>query len=166
MTINDTWGFKQQDTDWKTSTSLIRTLVETASGGGNLLLNIGPDGYGAIPGGSQQVLLAMGNWLKANGESIYGTHGSCFSTQPAWGWVTTRTGRLYAHILTPPADGALLIPALVNQVRVVRSLANPAVTFPFQTTTYGIEVALPAVIPDSTDYVLVLEFDGDPVAET
>ena len=46
MTMNDTWGFKKYDQNWKSTETLIRNLVDIASKGGNYLLNVGPDGGG------------------------------------------------------------------------------------------------------------------------
>ncbi|WP_411826092.1 alpha-L-fucosidase [Luteolibacter sp. AS25] len=73
-TTNHSWGFKPYDTTWKSSRELIYYLVDIASKGGNYLLNIGPDGKGHVPEGSSEGLLGMGDWLKVNGEAIYGTN--------------------------------------------------------------------------------------------
>lgn len=73
MTMNDTWGYKTDDNNWKSSETLIRNLVDVAAKGGNYLLNIGPDALGQIPGPSLERLADMGEWLKVNGEAIYGT---------------------------------------------------------------------------------------------
>lgn len=59
--------------DYATSRTLIYMLINVVSNGGNLLLDIGPDGYGNIPPIMQDRLLTMGKWLKVNGEAIYGT---------------------------------------------------------------------------------------------
>ena len=48
--------------------------VEHASTGGNLMLNVSPMGDGSIPDIQQKVLLAIGEWLKSNGEGIYDSH--------------------------------------------------------------------------------------------
>ncbi len=58
---------------YKTPTELVRLLCDVVSKNGNLLLNIGPRADGTIPEGMRSRLLAMGGWLKLNGESIYGT---------------------------------------------------------------------------------------------
>jgi alpha-L-fucosidase len=72
-TINDTWGFKTHDHNWKSGKQLIRNLVDIVSKGGNYLLNIGPDAEGAIPAPSVEALTAMGEWMDNNSDSIYGT---------------------------------------------------------------------------------------------
>jgi alpha-L-fucosidase len=71
MTMNDTWGFKTSDTNWKSTETLVKNLVDIVSKGGNLLLNIGPTSEGLIPDASVKRLKEMGDWLKVNGEAIY-----------------------------------------------------------------------------------------------
>jgi alpha-L-fucosidase len=73
MTMNDTWGFKKDDHNWKSSTVLIHNLIDIAAKGGNYLLNIGPTAEGIIPQASVERLADMGKWLKINGEAIYAT---------------------------------------------------------------------------------------------
>jgi alpha-L-fucosidase len=71
-TLNDTWGFKKADTNWKTPDDLTFKLVDIVSKGGNYLLNVGPTAEGLIPQASQDNLRAVGRWLKVNGEAVYG----------------------------------------------------------------------------------------------
>ncbi len=110
-TINDTWGFKTHDHNWKSTTQLIQNLVDIVSKGGNYLLNIGPDSLGAIPQPSVERLEAMGAWLDVNGESIYGT-------QPGpvqgldWCRTTQKDNVIYLHIFDFPADGRIALPKL------------------------------------------------------
>ena len=60
------------DKDFKSPKQLIRALVECVSKGGNLLLNVGPDAKGQIPKESLDILAEIGEWMKQNGDSIYG----------------------------------------------------------------------------------------------
>jgi alpha-L-fucosidase len=86
--INDTWGYKSYDTNFKSTRTLLQNLIDIVSKGGDYLLNVGPDANGVIPQPEQDRLLAIGKWLKVNGEAIYGStpgpftveHGSFQST--------------------------------------------------------------------------------------
>jgi alpha-L-fucosidase len=71
MTMNDTWGFKTKDTNWKSAEILIKNLADIVSKGGNFLLNVGPTSEGLIPEASIERLKEMGEWLKINGDAIY-----------------------------------------------------------------------------------------------
>jgi len=73
MTMNDTWGFKKNDHNWKSTKTLLVNLVDIVSKGGNYLLNVGPTPQGVIPQPSVERLNEIGDWLKINGEAIYST---------------------------------------------------------------------------------------------
>lgn len=78
MTLNHSWGFTADDHNWKSSKRVIQQLVEVVSKGGTFLLNIGPTGEGEIPADSVRILLEAGEWLKVNGEAIYGAEETAF----------------------------------------------------------------------------------------
>lgn len=75
MTINDSWGYQQNDTDYKSPSQVIKIFSEVISKGGNLLLDIGPKADGTIPPEQTEVLKALGKWTKKHEEAIYGTEG-------------------------------------------------------------------------------------------
>ncbi|WP_158750599.1 alpha-L-fucosidase [Acidobacterium sp. S8] len=122
MTINNTWAYNSNDHDYKSEQTLIRSLVEVASRGGNFLLNVGPQPDGQIQPEFQQRLRAIGDWLTLNGDSIYGT-----TYGPVQGLPTLRTTakgkNIYAHIFDWPAR-TCEIAGIDARVLSARLLAN------------------------------------------
>ena len=108
MTMNDTWGYKSYDFNWKSSKTLIRYLIDAVSKDGNFLLNVGPKADGLIPQASVEVLKEIGAWMKVNSEAIYCASG-CPIRQPQWGRFTKKPGKLYAHIFDWPKDRRLRV---------------------------------------------------------
>ena len=76
MTLNGAWGFTKRDQSWKSPAEVIKMLSQVASKGGNFLLNFGPTAEGEIPPASVAVAKQVGDWLRVNGEAIYGTYAS------------------------------------------------------------------------------------------
>jgi alpha-L-fucosidase len=162
MTMNDTWGFKSYDRNWKSVEDLVRKLCDIVSKGGNFLLNVGPTAEGVIPVASVERLEAVGRWMDVNGEAIYGTTASPFHRLP-WGRCTKRLreggATLYLHVFDWPADGELLVPGLGNEVRGATLLAGGA---PIEAARNeeGVVLSLPAEAPDPIASVLKLEVSG------
>ncbi|MCC6126288.1 MAG: alpha-L-fucosidase [Pirellulales bacterium] len=165
MTMNDTWGFKSYDHNWKNVETLIRNLVDIASKGGNYLLNVGPTSEGLIPQPSVERLKEVGKWMKINGEAIYGTTASPFK-KLAWGRCTKKVheggATLYLHVFDWPKDGMLVVPGLKNQAQTAYLLSDPnKKTLPIQADEAGLTIALPPTVPDKICSVVVLEVSGD-----
>jgi alpha-L-fucosidase len=142
MTMNDHWGYNKFDRNYKSTEDLIHDLVETASVGGNFLLNVGPMPDGEFPPESIQRLNEIGKWMAVNGESIHGTLKSPFEKEFDWGFCTQKavnsgiispnhggqtTTRLYLHVVTWPKDGILYVPLIFNQPRQAALLAQPSI---------------------------------------
>ncbi len=108
MTMNDTWGYKKNDHNWKSATQLARNLIDCASKGGNYLLNVGPTGEGLIPEPSVQRLAEIGRWMKINSAAIYGTSASPFKKLSFDGRCTTKGSTLYLHVFAWPSEGLKL----------------------------------------------------------
>ena len=127
ITMNDHWGYNKNDKNWKSAKDLVQMLADIASKGGNLLLNVGPTAEGLFPPESVERLRAIGEWMKVNGESIYGTGASPFKQLP-WGRCTQKAveggTRLYLHVFTWPANKKLVLPGIYNQVKQAYLLAE------------------------------------------
>jgi len=160
-TLNDTWGYKKNDQNWKDPRDLIGKLADIVSKGGNYLLNVGPTAEGVIPQGSQNILRIMGEWLKVNGESIYGTSPSPFYFPDITWRATVKPGKIYLHILNWPGT-RLRLEGLESQVNKAYFLANKAAV-PFKRDGLALEFELPAKALDPYNTVLALEIaDAEP----
>jgi alpha-L-fucosidase len=166
VTLNDTWGFKKNDNNWKPVAVLVRQLIEVASHGGNYLLNVGPTSEGVIPAPSVERLREVGQWMKVNGEAIYGTTASPFPYEASWGTVTQKPGKLYLHIFEWP-KGDLVLYGLRNKVKKAYLLAGQKPLKVTQTSDKALDhdvtrIGVPAKAPSPHASVIVLEIDGAP----
>lgn len=157
-TMNDTWGYKKTDHNWKQTGDMLRTLVDITSKGGTYMLNVGPTGAGVIPGASVQRLREMGRWLDVNGEAIHGTSPSPFPYEFSWGRATVKDRTLYLHLFKWPR-GALRLNGLQSRVRRVRLLADPKQELAF-TQGDELRIALPRRAPDRHISVVAIDTVG------
>jgi alpha-L-fucosidase len=157
MTMNDTWGFKSYDNNWKSTETIIRNLIDIASKGGNYLLNVGPTAEGVIPQPSVERLAEVGRWMKINGQSIYGTTASPFSKQLSFGRATSKAGRIYLHVFNWPADGRLHVPLLGKPVESAYLLTRPNSALKLTQSGEELLIEAPAKAPDPIASVVVLE---------
>jgi alpha-L-fucosidase len=164
MTMNDIWGYKRDDHNWKSTKALLHQLIDIASKGGNYLLNIGPMEDGTVPEPSIERLKEIGKWMSVNSESIYGTTASPFA-KLMWGRCTTKKNKagttLYLHVFDWPADGKLVVPGLKNTVSSARLLATGE-KLTFERNGEDVLVNLPATATDPNATVVKMEIQGEP----
>ncbi len=138
----------------------IRMLASTASGGGNLLLNLGPDQYGEFRETEVAIVKGMGSWLRKYGEAIYGTRGGPF-TNGKWGGATHHENKVFLHVFEWLGD-RLRLGAIPQKVISARVLPGGAAIVCVQNNG-NVEVTVP---PNQRDHpVTVVELTLDqPVA--
>ncbi|MEI7420842.1 MAG: alpha-L-fucosidase [Prolixibacteraceae bacterium] len=164
-TLNNTWGFKKNDHEWKSSEALTRLLFDIAAKGGNYLLNVGPTSEGLIPKESVDILAKVGDWMKINNEAIYGTQAGPYKIEFKWGNITQKPGKLYLGIFNwPTAD--FYLEGLKNKVKKVYLLADKQKALLFKETSdpksghKRLKIQLPKQAPDKNISVVVVEIDG------
>jgi alpha-L-fucosidase len=164
MTLNDHWGYNKNDNNWKDVKTVIRNLVDIRSKGGNFLLNVGPTAEGSIPEPSAHILREAGQWLKVNGKSVYGAKPAgpltSIRADKSIAAVTAGEGCYYLHIFTWPDDKKAFLINFMHKFRSAYLLADAART-PLKADVYrrSLMIHLPQDAPDSSDSVIVIEYD-------
>jgi alpha-L-fucosidase len=123
LTVNETWSYSPTDRAYKTCGELIGTLADVVSRGGNMLLDVGATPDGEIPPEFTSRLRVVGEWLRGNGESIYGA-GRGLPPGAYHGPTTAKDDALYLHVLGRPAEDVVRVLSLDRRVRDVRLLAS------------------------------------------
>jgi alpha-L-fucosidase len=161
QTLNGTWGFSKFDQEWKSAGNVIHRLVEIVSKGGNYLLNIGPMADGTIPPPSIATLQKVGDWMRRNSASLYGTTACPLSDIP-WGRCTVKNDKLYLHVFTWPSDSTLRFSGLRNELRAAYPLSDPSRRLEVSRNEGAVSIALPPSPRDPDDTIFVLEIAGPP----
>lgn len=160
MQLPNNWGYNRL-VGFRPFGDLLRQLVDVASKGGNLLLNIGPHADGSILPQAVTCLEKFAGWMAVNSEAIHGTTASPFEYLPFDGRCTRKGNRLYLHVFTWPGDGKLMVPV---RNRVVRawSLEEPGQSLStYRSELGGAIVMLSATAPDPIVSVIAVEIEGE-----
>jgi len=180
-TINHTWGYRTDDTDWKSPGQITFKLVDIVSKGGNYLLNVGPTAEGLIPQPSQDILRTVGKWLQVNGEAVYGAgptpfgeelgepsargardiRGDALVYQQIQWRVTTKPGKLYFTFFDEPR-APFQLPQMRNAAKRAYRLADGA-PVEMKTENGRTAVNVPRPILDPMATVVVVEYEGNKV---
>lgn len=166
ITMNNNWGYCATDRLYKPAPLLIKKLVECVSKGGNMILNVGPDGDGNIPPQSLEILEQIGDWMEINGESIYGC-GPAALEKPEYGRVTAKGDRVFFHIFENTLGPLPLMGLRKEQIASLRLLATNR-QIPISTSWVHsdypeivfADLGEDPVLPDPVDTVLEVKLKG------
>jgi len=180
-TINHTWGYRKDDHDWKSAGDITFKLLDIVSKGGNYLLNIGPMADGTMPPPSEYVLRTVGDWLKINGEAVYGAGSTPFGDElgelSAKGArdlrgqplalarteyrITTKPGKLFVTFFQEPRVPFELPPMKNTVTRVYQLADRKPVELKRENGKVILNIARPVLDPMAT--VVVVEIEGSTV---
>ena len=121
---NDSWGYSKHDKNWKSAEELVYNLLKVVSKGGNFLLNVGPTGEGIMPLETTRIFDEVGEWMAINGEAVYNAGPTPLKKNVPWGFVTSKTEKLYLHVFDRPKNGKLVVPGVSFNLKKVRVLEN------------------------------------------
>lgn len=159
ITMNDNWGYKAVDDKWKSPKRLVEILVETASKGGNLLLNVGPKGDGAFPPEAVERLDAIGEWMAVHHAAIRGSWASRFGGAVPFRSTTQarRCNLFFSEWPTAPVP----LPGLRTMPARVEVLGAAAGGASVRSGPNGLELHLPPTAPGTLVPCVVLHFADD-----
>ena len=155
ITMNDSWGFRITDRNYKSYNNIIQTLVGAAGRNSNLLLNVGPMANGEIQVEFRDTLALVGKWVKQYGASIYGTRGGPLGPQ-AWGVTTQDSKHIYVHLFKQRNESGLFIPGnfKVKKVGIMGTVSS----LPFSARKNGVLIDTRTLTVSGPDTIIAIEF--------
>lgn len=170
-TIAHSWGYNSRQDKWKSTSTILKSLIGNVSLNGNLMLNIGPRADGSLPYEALSRLDDMGDWLKKNGNSIYGSEAFDLRTNlHDWGTLTYKEINpnkhyIFLHVFNWPLKRLLKLTGISSKPKKIFSLSNTEnKSLNFKHKSVLTEINLPKNPFDKFVSVIVLEYDKNPIA--
>ncbi len=162
QTLTGSWGYDRDNLDWKPPELLVRMLIDSVSKGGNLLLNVGPNGRGEFEPRAHWTLVTIGEWMRLHNRAVYGCTASDLTPPPDCRY-TQRGNRLYLHLFAWPfrhvhLDGLadrVEYAQLLNDASEIRMIVNDPKQQAQNTTMAGTAGTLTLQLPVQRPDVLV-----------
>jgi alpha-L-fucosidase len=154
--VSSSFGYKTKGNHYYHSEEeMIHRFVHTVCAGGNALINNGPMGNGGLDPEAVRLYGVMGDWLKVNGESIYGTVRNPLPERPDWGDVSaSKDGKtLYLHVLEWPESGSITVNGMPSEAVSAAFLATGAKA-DFVQEGNALKLTLPAEAVSDYDTVI------------
>lgn len=158
--FDETWGYRSWQERGEVQPKVeekIASLVKVVSRGGNYLLNIGPRGDGSVVPFESEVLRGIGEWLKVNGEAIYGAKANPFHHSFEWGDVTCNEGSLYLFIRNLPTSGKIELRG-IDGIVTAASLLSSGKLLPCRLRNRVLSIDLSGLASDEVLPVLKVSF--------
>ena len=164
-TTNDSWAYAWYDEYWKTPKEILKRTIGTVGRGGTYMLNIGPDGKGAVPERAKTILRQSGEWIQKYPNTIYNAGASPFGHELPWGDVTTKGNTMQLSVFKWPNKGKLYLPAIENKINSITLLTPEGPQeLTFEEAGSGTAINIPYKAPDDLVSVIRVEVDGEPKA--
>lgn len=113
-TLNDTWGYKNNDRNWKSAEQIVSQLLTLAEKKVNLLLNIGPQPDGAFPAESCRVLQEVARWYQTQGGAVFASDGNPFQQELDFACCLANNNQLHFYPKQGRRQGT--VSGLLNQI--------------------------------------------------
>ncbi len=157
MTMGNSWSYVPNDV-YKPANEIIEKLVDIVSKGGNYLLNIGPGFDGELDPNAYQRLKEIGEWMKINGEAIYGSRiYSSFNEGTSIRYTQSKDGKTqYVFLFDFPKDKLTLTKITFSKNSKLKMLGSN-VKLSFKQKEGAVEINIPATLKSATDYVWVIK---------
>ncbi|MDB4384692.1 alpha-L-fucosidase [Opitutaceae bacterium] len=166
-TTNDSWAYAWYDENWKSPLKILHRLISCVSRGGTYMLNIGPDGAGAVPERASRSLRSAGEWIIRYPQVVYGTDSSPWGYALPWGDVTVKGDRLFLSVFEWPEDGRLFLPGLKTPVKSARLLdGKGSAPLPHSTQQGWTVLEVPLHAPEKLVSVIEVELAGKPKVDS
>jgi alpha-L-fucosidase len=155
--IGKSWGYVTKDTIDRSAKELVHLLIKSAGLGANFLLNIGPTPEGEVRPAHRERLLAMGDWLKTYGETIYGTRKG-FMKPAEWGVAVEKSNKVYLHIINPKAvQNQIVLKDFPYELKKAsRFESGKNIKFSVDKNANEIKLQIPELEMEAIDQVIVL----------
>lgn len=157
-TFSGSWGYFRDEMSWKTPEMMIRTLLDSVSRGGNLIMNVGPTSRGNFDYRANDALDVFGEWMKVNGRSIYG----CTKAEPEFtapnGCLLTQSEdgkRLYVHMIDYPYS-ELIMENIADKLDYAQLLHDGSEIITHQRGNNRLAFDVPGIKPKTTICTLEL----------
>ena len=161
MTMAGSWSHTPND-KYKPTNELVEKLVDIVSKGGNFLLNFGPDPNGELDSDAYDRLKGIGDWMKVNGEGIYGSRmNKAFNEGENIRFTKSKDGNTqYIFLFDFPAEGKINISKIDIPEKATITLLGGKKNLKWKKTQTGYEIMVPAELKSTTDHVWTLKISA------